>query len=78
MLQKYPTISVNARSLLPLFIDKFVRQGLISLISIILILKHKFIKAYWYRSNRISLLCPYASLDQILTENVTQSICNMA
>ena len=33
MLQKCPTISVNARSLLP-FINEFVGQGLISQISI--------------------------------------------
>ena len=38
MLQKYRTISVNGRSL-P-FIDEFVRQGLISHISIIFLLKN--------------------------------------
>ena len=39
MLQKYLTISVNARSLLP-FIDEFVRQGIVSQISITLFLKN--------------------------------------
>ena len=45
MLQKYPTISVNARSLPP-FIDEFFRQGSISPISIMLFLKNTSIKAY--------------------------------
>ena len=45
MLQKYPTISANARSLLP-FIDEFVRQGLISQISIMLFLKSASVKAH--------------------------------
>ena len=45
MLQKYPTISVNARSLLP-FIDEFVRQWLISQVSIMPLLKNTSIKAH--------------------------------
>ena len=45
MLQKYPTIFVNARSLLP-FIDEFGRQGLVSQISIMLFLKNTYIKEY--------------------------------
>ena len=45
MLQKYPAVSVNACSLLP-FIDEFVRQELISQISIMLFLKNTSIKAY--------------------------------
>ena len=42
MLQMCPTISVTARSLLP-FIEEFVRQGLISQISIMLVLKNSSI-----------------------------------
>ena len=76
MLQKYPAISVNSRSLLP-FIDEFVRQGLIFQISIMLFLKNTSIKTHCYRSNKMLLLYPCASLDQILTGNVTQSIRNM-
>ena len=45
MLQKYLTISVNARFLLP-FIDEFVCQGLISQISFMLFLKNTSIEAY--------------------------------
>ena len=45
MLQQYSTISVEARSLLP-FIDEFVRQGLISQMSIIPFLKNTSIKEY--------------------------------
>ena len=75
MLQKHLTISVIACSLLP-FIDEFVCQGLIFEISIILFLKNTSIKAYRYRSNKILLLCPCVSLDQILTENVTQGLRN--
>ena len=63
--------SVKARSLIP-FIDEFVRQRLISQISIMLFLKNTSIKEYWYRSNKMLLLYPCASLDQIFTENVTQ------
>ena len=76
MLQKYLTIFVRVRSLLP-FIDEFAHQGLISQISIMLLLKNTSIKAYWYESNKMLLLYPRASLDHILTENVTQSIRNM-
>lgn len=76
MLQKYPIISVNARSLLQ-FIDEFVRQWLTSQISITLFLKNTFIKTYWYMSNRMWLLNPCHSLGQILTKNNTQSIRNM-
>ena len=76
VLQKYPTISVYARSLLS-FIDNFVHQGLTSQIPIALFLKNTSVKTYWYSSNRMLLLYPCASLDQILTENVTQRIHNM-
>ena len=76
MLKKYLTISVNAHSLLP-FINEFVCLGLISQISIVLFLNNTTIKAYRYRSNKMLLLYPYASLDQIVSENVTQSIHNM-
>ena len=76
MLQKYPAISVNSRSLLP-FTDEFVCQGLIYQISIMLFLKNTSIKAHLYRSNKMLILYPCASLDQILTGNVTQSIRNM-
>ena len=76
MLQKYPAISVNAGSLVP-FIDELVRQGLIFQISIMLFLKNTSITVYRCMSNKMLLLYPCASLDQILTENVTQSIRNM-
>ena len=76
MLQKYSTISVNTCSLLP-FIDEFVCKGLISQISIMLFLKNISINSYWYRSTKMLILYPYASLNQILTENVTQSIRNL-
>ena len=76
VLQKYWAISVNARSLLR-FIDEFLREGLISQISIMLFLKNISINAYWYRSIKMLLSYPYASWNQILTENVTQSIRNM-
>ena len=76
MLQKYPAISVNSRSLLP-FIDEFVCQGLIYQISVMLFLKNTSIKAHRYRSNKMLLLYPCAYLDQFLTGNVTQSIRNM-
>ena len=76
MLQRYLTVSVNARSLLP-SIDEFVHQGLISQILIMLFLKNTSIKAYRYRSNKMLLLYPCAFLDKILSENVTQSIRNM-
>ena len=76
MLRKYPTVSVNAHSLLP-FIDEFVRKGLISQITIMLFLNNTPMKAYCYGNNKMLLLYPCASLDQILTENVTQSIHNM-
>ena len=73
MLQKYPTISVKARYLLP-FIVELVRQGLISQISTMFFLKNTSIKEYLYMSNKMVLLYPCASLDQVSTENVTQSI----
>ena len=45
ILPKYPTISINPSSLLPL-IDEFVSQGLISQISIMLFLKNTSIMVY--------------------------------
>ena len=53
MLEKYLTVSVNAHSLLP-FTDEFVRQGLISQISIMLLvvsLNVTFVSLCFFKSN---------------------------